>query len=299
MKRVLLFLFLSFPTILTWGATVSIWQGSKIFSTWSDVLDISGSKFSKIKADDLVVFCLKSNGDAKLQVSYGSGWTTFPGLDAMPVTDDYNMVVTKQTAVQLKQGIHIKGTGYTLKSISIVSNDTGYSTSSTDLFAWKDLMTSGATRGESSIVSLMAYGGAGWYWPETCDLSGFGSIEVNLLQPAAEPIIVQLLYGNSGVKRMKIAKGATNCKITLTSAHKTAYSFNIMSEKAQAIAIGSVELLDKEGKVAGIDPTEEKTGITSNYYTLNGVQQNQLSKGINIIVSKTQGGQTYTQKIIR
>lgn len=299
MKRVLLFLFLSFPAILTWGATVSIWQGSKIFSTWSDVLDISGSKFSKIKADDLVVFCLKSNGDAKQQVSYGSGWTTFPGLDAMPVTDDYNMVVTKQTAVQLKQGIHIKGTGYTLKSISIVSNDTGYSTSSTDLFAWKDLMTSGATRGESSIVSLMAYGGAGWYWPETCDLSGFGSIEVNLLQPAAEPIIVQLLYGNSGVKRMKIAKGATNCKITLTSAHKTAYSFNIMSEKAQAIAIGSVELLDKEGKVAGIDPTEEKTGITSNYYTLNGVQQNQLSKGINIIVSKTQGGQTYTQKIIR
>ena len=56
MKKVLLFLFLSFPVILTWGTTVSVWQGSKTFSTWSDVLNISGSNFSKVKADDVVVF---------------------------------------------------------------------------------------------------------------------------------------------------------------------------------------------------------------------------------------------------
>ena len=106
MKKVLLFLFLSFPVILTWGTTVSVWQGSKTFSTWSDVLNISGSNFSKVKADDVVVFCLKSNGDAKLQVSYGSAWTNFSGLEALPVVGDYSMVVTTQTSSWLKQGIH-------------------------------------------------------------------------------------------------------------------------------------------------------------------------------------------------
>jgi len=165
MKKVLLFLFLSFPVILTWGTTVSVWQGSKTFSTWSDVLNISGSNFSKVKADDVVVFCLKSNGDAKLQVSYGSAWTNFSGLEALPVVGDYSMVVTTQTSSWLKQGIHVKGTGYTLTAVNIISNDAEYSTNSADLFAWNDLITSGATRGETITLSLMPYGGAGWYWP--------------------------------------------------------------------------------------------------------------------------------------
>lgn len=299
MKKVLLFLFLSFPVILTWGTTVSVWQGSKTFSTWSDVLNISGSNFSKVKADDVVVFCLKSNGDAKLQVSYGSAWTNFSGLEALPVVGDYSMVVTTQTSSWLKQGIHVKGTGYTLTAVNIISNDAEYSTNSADLFAWNDLITSGATRGETITLSLMPYGGAGWYWPETRDLSTFGSIEINLLQPAAEPLIVQLLYGDTSVKRMNIAKEATTCRLTLSAVHTSAYSFNIMSEKPQVVAIGSVNLLDKEEKLTGVSPIEYHDESTTTYYSKNGMQLAQPSQGVNIVVTETQGGRTCARKITR
>lgn len=299
MKRVLLFILVMLPVTLTWGSTASVWQGCKTFSTWSDVLNISGSSFSKVKADDVVVFCLTSNGNAKLQVSYGSAWTNFAGLEALPVAGNYSMVVTTQTAGWLKQGIHVKGTGYTLTAVNIVSNDADYTTNSADLFAWNDLITSGATRGETSTVSLMAYGGAGWYWPETRDLSAFGSIEINLLQPAAEPVIVQLLYNDTNVKRMKIAKGATTCKLTLSGSHTSAYSFNIMSEKPQAVAIGSVFLFDKDGKQTGISPIEDRDENATTYYNLNGMRLAQPCVGVNIVVTKTQEGRQCARKITR
>jgi hypothetical protein len=299
MKRVLLFFFLSFPVILTWGATITVWQGCKTFSTWSDVLNISGSNFLKVKADDVVVFCLTSNGDAKLQVSYGSVWINFAGLESLPVAGDYSMVVTSQTAGWLKQGIHVKGTGYTLTAVNIVINDADYTTNSADLFAWNSLMTSGATRGERSTVSLMAYGGAGWYWSEARDLSVFGSIEINLLQPALEPVIVQLLYGDTSAKRMKIAKGATTCRLALSGAHTSAYSFNIMSEKPQTVAIGSVNLLDKEGKLTGISQVEDGDESATTYYGLDGMRLKQPCQRINIVVTKIQGGRTYARKITK
>lgn len=281
------------------GATTVVWQGIKTFSLWSDILDIRGSKFSKVKADDVVMFSLTVNGDAKLQVSYGSGWINFAGLEALPVAGDYSMVVTAQMAALLKQGIHVKGTGYTLKAVSIVSNDAGYTTSSADLFAWTDLLTSGATRGETSTVSVMAYGGVGWYWPEPRDLSGFGSIEISLLQPAAEPVIVQLLYGDTGVKCVTMARGTTTCRLMLNAAHKSVYSFNIMSKKAQVVAIGSVNILDKQGNVTAIGQLDNPTCQTTRSYNLNGMEHDQPNKGINIVESKTQGGQTSARKIVR
>lgn len=303
MKKALFFLFLSFPVILTWGTTVSVWQGSKTFSTWSDVLNISGSNFSKVKADDVVVFCLKSNGDAKLQVSYGSAWTNFSGLEALPVVGNYSMVVTTQTSSWLKQGIHVKGTGYTLTAVNIISNDAEYSTNSADLFAWNDLITSGATRGETITLSLMPYGGVGWYWQEPKDLSNYGSIVIELLQPAAETMTAQLFYNDKNVKSQNIAKGATQCTIKLTAVHRKAYSVNIISEKAQMVAIGSVNLADKQGNIVPTAvsriPADTPSVVTMEYYNSAGVRLSHPQHGINIIKTIYKGGQTIVRKEIR
>lgn len=54
------------------AATTTVWEGSKTFSLWSDVLNIAGSKFSKVQADDVVLFSITANAGAQLQVSYGS-----------------------------------------------------------------------------------------------------------------------------------------------------------------------------------------------------------------------------------
>ena len=294
-------------TLLLWlsltaqAATTVVWEGSKTFSSWADVLNISGSKFSQVKADDVVMLCLTATGDAQLQLSYGSSWTNFDGLESLPVKGDYSMVVTARTAPQLRQGIHVKGIGYTLKSISILSVDADYSTLSADLFDWADLFTSGADRGLRSTVSLQAYGGAGWYWSEPVDLSGYGSIQIQLQQPASESVIVQILYDEQGVKSTLIAKGSSTGRLALNALHKQVYSFNLMSEKAQTVAIASINLMDKQGNAvsSGVDIANAPNyPPLQQYYNLAGQNLGTMRPGINIIKT-TQGGRTMVWKVFR
>lgn len=63
------------------GATeTTVWQGSKKFTSWSDVLSIEGSKLNKVKADDVLHLSIQASAGAQLQLSWGSSWTCFDGL---------------------------------------------------------------------------------------------------------------------------------------------------------------------------------------------------------------------------
>ena len=89
------------------AATTTVWEGTKVFSSWSDVLNIAGSEFSQVQADDVVLFSITARDGAQLQVSYGTGWTNFDGLSALSVAGDYHMVVSPAMVGQLRQGIPI------------------------------------------------------------------------------------------------------------------------------------------------------------------------------------------------
>lgn len=284
------------------AATTTVWEGSKSFSSWSDVLNIAGSKFSKVQADDVVLFSITANAGAQLQVSYGNSWTNFDGLSALSITGDYRLVVTAPMVSQLRQGIHVKGLNYTLTAITILSNDQQYETLSGDLFAWDQLLTSGATRGATTTLALLPYGGAGWYWPDGTDLTSYGSIQIELQQPAQETLLVQLLFGENSVKRGQIAKGSNSCRIVLNSQHYSAYSFNVMSEKAQTISLASVNLLDRQGNAISTNiaaATEADEPMLTEYYNAAGVRLEHMQPGINIVRIKTKGGRTLVRKVVK
>lgn len=284
------------------AATTTVWEGTKVFSSWSDVLNIAGSEFSQVQADDVVIFSITARDGAQLQVSYGTGWTNFDGLSALSVAGDYHMVVSPAMVGQLRQGIHVKGQNYTLTAITILSNDQQYETLSSDLFAWDQLLTSGATRGASTTLSLLPYGGAGWYWPDGTDLTTYGSIQIVLQQPAQETLLVQLLFGDTGVKRSQISKGGSSCRIALNSQHHSAYSFNVMSEKAQTVSLASVNLTDRQGNAISTDittATDADEPVLTEYFTPAGMRVDQLQPGINIVRIKTRGGRTIVRKITK
>ncbi len=283
------------------AAEIVVWQGTKQFKNWADVLNISGDKFSKAKADDVLRFSITAEGGVQLQVSYGSGWTSFEGLGALSVKGDYEMVLTSQTISQLQQGIHVKGVNYTLTAVTIVTNDGQYTTKAEVLFGWQQLLTSGATRGESSSIGLMAYGGAGWYWPDCIDLGTLGAINIELLQPAAETVIVQILYDETGVERMEIAQGEKSCKFPLSAKLNRAYSLNFMSQKAQTLSLASVNLTDKQGNIvsSGISPILDSQTVITEYYNLSGMRISSPHPGINIVRTKNNGGWTTVRKIIK
>ncbi len=280
-----------------------VWQGTKKFMGWSDVLNIEGNRLSKAEADDVLRLSITVSSGAQLQISWGNGYTCFDGLDCKDINGDFDMVLSAQDAARLRQGIHIKGINYTLTAVTLVSNDGEYETESIDLFPWTDMLLSGATQGQKCTVGLKPYGGAGWFWPEPIDLSGYGSIVVKLLQPTAAPLTVQLFFGEKSVKRQTIEKGATQCKITLSTAHKKAYSLNFISEKAQTVVIGSVNLTDKQGNVIG-------TGIESvsassqrvfsvEYYDTSGIRHTHPTTGINIVKLNIEGGRTIIRKELK
>ena len=151
------------------GATAAeslLWQGSKKFSGWSDVVNIEGSRFNGAEADDVLHLSITASSGAQLQLSWGLGWTCFDGLEHQNVNGDFDLLLTTQDVSRLKQGIHIKGVNFTLTAVSLRSNDGEYTTQAEDLFAWQDMLLSGATQGQTCTVGLKAYGGAGWYWPE-------------------------------------------------------------------------------------------------------------------------------------
>jgi len=284
------------------AANTVVWQGSKKFSNWSDVLNIEGSKLKDAKADDVLRLSITASNGAQLQLSWGSSWTNFEGLEAMGISGDYEMLLTALNANRLHQGIHIKGVNYTLTAVTLVSNEGKYTTLSEDLFPWNKMLMSGATQGQTCTVGIKAYGGAGWYWQEPVDLSGYGYIVIELLQPAAETMMAQLLYGEVGVKRQTIAKGATQCKLSLTTAHKKAYSLNVISQKAQTVVLGSVNLTDKQGNVisTGVkNVTIDSHVISIEYYNTAGVRLSGPQQGINIVIRNLEGGRTIIRKEIR
>ena len=286
---------LLFPAGVRASETI-VWQGTKKFTNWSDVLNIEGSKFSGAKADDVLHLSITVSAGAQLQMSWGSSWTNFEGLGSLGISGDYELLLTTQDVPRLRQGIHIKGVNFTLTAVILKTNDGQYETQAEELFAWQDMLLSGATQGKTCSVTLKSYGGAGWYWPEPKDLSSYGSIVISLLQPAAETMTAQLLYGETSVKSQTIAKGATLCKLTLTSAHKKAYSMNIISEKAQTVAIGSVNLTDKQGNVVPTAVDGFLAGaprvLSVEYYNTAGVRLSRPQPGINIIKKNLEGGRT-------
>lgn len=279
-----------------------IWEGTKQFSNWSDVLNIEGSKLNKAKADDVLQLSITASAGAQLQISWGSNWTNFDGLSSMSISGNYNMVITSQDLPRLRQGIHIKGVNYTLTAVTLKTNDGKYETLSEDLFAWKDMLLSGATQGQTCTVSLKAYGGAGWYWPESVNMSNYGHVIIELLQPASEDMTAQLFYNDNSVKNKTIAKGDTQCKIMLTPLQRKVNSLNIISEKAQTVAIGSVNLTDKQGNAistAIYTPSTDKKVVSVEFYNSAGIRLNTPQPGINIIKNNLEGGRAVVRKEIR
>lgn len=288
MRKILLTTLLFMVIAAASAAEITVWQGSKQFTGWGDVLNIEGSKLSGAKADDMLHLSITASAGAQLQVSWGSNWTNFDGLDARSISGDYDIVVTKQDVGRLSQGIHIKGVNFTLTAVTLKTNDGSYETLAEDLFAWHDMLLSGAEQGQTCTVSLKPYSGVGWYWQEPKDLSNYGSIVIELLQPAAETMTAQLFYNDKNVKSQNIAKGATQCTIKLTAVHRKAYSVNIISEKAQMVAIGSVNLADKQGNIVptavGRIPADTPSVVTMEYYNSAGVRLSHPQHGI--ILSK-------------
>lgn len=59
--------------LFTMGARAAetvIWQGSKSFASWSDVLNIEGRLFSQTKADDVLHLSITASAGAQLQLSW-------------------------------------------------------------------------------------------------------------------------------------------------------------------------------------------------------------------------------------
>lgn len=283
--------------------TINIWTGNKSFGTWSDVLNIDGNQFRRANADDVVRFSMTCGSGAQFQLSYGSSWTNFDGLGAYSVSGDYDLVVNNKNLRQLKEGIHVKGVNFNLKSVVLLSNDGAYQTEHPSFFAWEDLVTSGAEKGQSCLIAMKPYSGAGWYWEEGKTIAALNTLEVELFQPASEEIIVQILYNTSNYRTAVVKKGETKGAIKVAAALKNVYSVNFLSEKRQSIALKSVNLIDKEGNtVTGIDGdvvSGAEEIMSAEYYSLSGIRLPHIQKGINIIVIRTKDGRTITQKIIK
>lgn len=295
-------LFVALLLISTLGVNANnsvIWQGTQRFSGWSDVLNIDGSNFSNAKADDVLLFSITASSGAQLQISYGSGWTNFDGLECLDIKGDYQMVLSSQTLQQVQQGIHIKGKNFTLTAVTIVSNDGEYTTESADLFAWDRLLTSGATRGQSCTVGFKAYGGAGWYWPETVNLTEYSCVIIELLQPAPEAMTAQLLFGETGVRRQNFVKGARKCKVPIGRNCTNVWSLNLITDKAHTVTIASVNLADEQGNVVpsgtGRVATDDRI-LSVEYYSLDGRRHSQPQRGINIVKTLFEGGRSTVRK---
>lgn len=230
------------------GSTTSLWSGSQDFTDWSSVVNVSGSKFQKVKAGNLVRFVMETRDGAQLQVSYGSSWTNLPDLSARSVSGNYDMLVTQSMVSQLKQGIHVKGVNFRLTAVQLFAFDGLYTTESPELFDWDDLFVSGGTK-DDIWLSMKVYSGAGWYWETSQDFSVYDSLQIKFQMPIDQPLQLQVLYSSTGVRRVTLPAGMETYALKLTSAMKTVYSVNLLSEKAQSIALASVNFIDKEGHV--------------------------------------------------
>jgi len=282
------------------STTTNVWSGSKSFTDWSTQLSIEGSKFNNCQTDDVIRFVIEASSNAQLQVSYGSSWTNFSGLEAASISGSYYFIITKENLSKLKQGIHIKGINYKLTSVDIISNPEDFTSSNKDLFNWNTLFTSGGEKGERNIIIIKPYGGAGWYWQEKQDFSEAKKMIVTFLEPLTSNLIMQVLYGDKSVKTSNIQAGKESFTALLFNL-KDVYSVNFMSETHQNLALGSIELMDKDGNViTGINGMETKNNEVKGQqiYNANGEIIGQMQKGFNIIRKYMDDGTVRTYKVI-
>lgn len=285
------------------ASTTTVWSGNKSFGNWSDVVNINGSSFKNVEADDIVRFEIEASDGAQLQVSYGSGWTNFSGLEHLNISGSYDLIVTSAMVAQLKQGIHVKGVNYTLTAVQLIKRDESYSTENEELFSWERIQESGCKKGNKCNISLMAYSGFGWVWPDGVDLSKTNAVEVNFSAPLEENIVMQIFYGKDKLRKTTITAGSTNKQITATIAMRKVYSVNFISEKPQTIALQSVNITDDNGNpiTSGIDQVQDNAQTVKRqmFYDISGRQINSLQKGINIVVTEYTTGQRTVEKLIR
>lgn len=285
------------------ASTTTVWSGNKSFGNWSDVVNINGSAFQGVEADDVVHFEIAASDGAQLQVSYGSGWTNFSGLEHLGISGSYDLIVTSAMVAQLKQGIHVKGVNYTLTAVQLIKRDESYSTENDALFGWEHIQESGCRKGSKCNISLMAYGGFGWVWPEGADLSQADAVEVNFGAPLEEDIIMQVFYGNDRVRRTTITAGSTVRQMKVFSMMTQVTSVNFISEKPQTIALLSVNITDENGApiTSGINAVQDCNQVVKNQkiYDISGRQVGGLQKGINIAVTEYTTGHRTVKKLIR
>lgn len=286
----------------TKAETTTIWKGNKTFTSWSDVINIAGSQFEEVEADDIIKLLIQAGEGAQLQISYGNGWTNFEGIEHTSITGNYEMIVKADMVNKLKQGIHIKGINYTLTDVELVKRNKTYTTENDSLFNWNDMLESGCSKGAKCNITFKAYGGCGWHWPKGADFNGVRTIEAIFMEPLSEALIMQIFYDDGYIRRSTITKGNTTKSVIISSISKPITSINFISEKEQTIALESINIKDKNGNVidTGLDNIRNTTNIKSTIiYDGNGRIQNEIQKGLNIIVTEYKNKKREVKKIYR
>ena len=92
------FFLILFPVLwfcLSSGATVrTLWSGNKAFASWSDCQDIAATALAAVKPESLLQLDISARSGAQLQISYGSSWTNLPGLGALGISGNFELLVT-------------------------------------------------------------------------------------------------------------------------------------------------------------------------------------------------------------
>lgn len=267
--------------------TQQLWTGSATFDDWSDVVNINGQKFANVSADDIVRFVMETRSGAQLQVSYGSGWTNFDGLEACNVSGDYDMVVTASMAKALKQGIHIKGVGYTLKAVEWISSKGGFESDHPAL-TWEHLKVCGGTKGTSNVVGLHRYGGMGWYIDEGLSPDEYETMEITTATPLKEDVIVTYTCSNGTHRRYTMKAGETAHTLSIARATAEVDCIAMMSAEAQTIVMEKITLQRKDDAI-GENPTTlpECTAI----YGIDGCRRRHAERGVNINIYISETGE--------
>ncbi|MBR4366425.1 MAG: hypothetical protein IKP43_06570 [Bacteroidaceae bacterium] len=108
------------PTLVNKEDEGIIWEGPQNYGSWSDCVNLEAVYFENIQIGDIIRFNITATSGAQLQISHGSSWANFDGLQAKDIKGSYDFLVTEQNISLLMEGIHIKGINYTLNSVSII-----------------------------------------------------------------------------------------------------------------------------------------------------------------------------------
>lgn len=103
------------------------WKGNFRIDNWNSTpLDVAGTAFSSLKVGDQVVFKGIANGGAQIQIADNDwkNYITASQYNCVDFNGTYTVDVDEDNLALFQGGIHIKGTNFTLQSISIVANDT-------------------------------------------------------------------------------------------------------------------------------------------------------------------------------